>query len=97
MTPKIGFLDFSHFDVILAPWLLDPFWRCAQRATCWKKPFVIIFSQFWENFKKPVFKTTPCVEKIKFLKSWEKVDSDGRIEIPVAELVGIATKIIKIG
>ena len=50
-----------------------------------------------EKVKKPVFKTTPCVEKIKFLKSWEKVDSDGRIELPVAELVGIATKIIKIG
>ena len=97
MTPKIGFLECSHFEVILAPWLLDPFWRFAQRATCWKKPFVIIFSQFWENFKKPVFKTTPCVQKIKFLKSWEKVDSDGRIEIPVAELVGIATKIVKIG
>ena len=53
--------------------------------------------QFWENFQKVDFKTTPLGQKFEIFKSCKKVVFNGKIESAVAELVGLDTENAKIG
>ena len=53
--------------------------------------------QFWENFQKVDFKTTPLGQKFEIFKSCKKVIFNGKIESAVAELVGLDTENAKIG